>query len=210
MATPTSSKNWKKAKGEELTLPSGNVCLIKRPGMEKLFAAGVLPDELTKIALESIDVAQSGGKPQDNLPKGGTPLEMDPELLKKFMESEDAITDIFASFDRITEMCVISPEVRWHMRKQTDDTGHWVVDDKGKVQYEEIPFSERLSDEHEADDPNYREEPPIYTDEIDIDDKTFIFNFVVGGTRDVESFRSEYGDALADVQPREDVGVPSQ
>lgn len=208
MATP--SKNWKKAKGEEVPLPSGNVALIKRPGMEKLFAAGVLPDELTKIALENIEQAQSPGKPTDHLPKGGAAAEaIDPEMLKKFLESEGAIQDIFSSFDRITEMCVISPKVLWHMRKVVDSTGHWVVDDKGKVQYEEIPEDERLSDELPEDHPNYREEPPIYTDEIDIDDKTFIFNFVVGGTRDVESFREEYGDALADVQPREDVGVSS-
>src|SRR4051812_5749499 len=119
MATPL--KEWKKVEGEELPLPSGNTCLVKRPGMEKLFAAGVLPDELTKIALQSVDMAQGPGKPQDHLPKGGVKeMDLDPELMKKFMQSEGAIESIFGSFDRICEMVVVEPPVRWHMRKVVD------------------------------------------------------------------------------------------
>lgn len=198
MANPTAPSQWKKNTAEEVKLPSGNVALIKRPGMEKLFAAGVLPDELTKIALESIDTAEKG-KPTDHLPKGGAkPQELDPDMLRKFMETEGAIEGIFSSFDRICEMVVVEPPVKWHMRKVTDANGHWVRDSNEKPQYEEIPANER-------DEENF-----VYTDDVDIDDKTFIFNFVVGGTRDVETFRSEYSDALADVQSREDVGLPPE
>lgn len=192
----TSAKGWKKVVGEEVTLPSGNVALVKRPGMEKLFAAGVLPDELTKIAIENIDQAQAGGIPRDHLPAGGAKApDIDPEMLKKFLEGEHAVEDIFSSFDKITEMCVLQPPVKWHMRKKTDATGHWVRDDKQRPQYEEIPHNER-------------DEDVLYTDDVDIEDKTFIFNFVVGGTRDLETFRTEYGDALADVQPSQDVDLP--
>lgn len=194
MANPTPAKSWKRDRGEEVELPSGNVALVKRPGMEKLFSAGVLPDELTKIALESIDKANSGGKPQDHKSKG--PDDIDPEMMKKFMEGENAVQDIFDSFDRITEMCVIEPPVKWHMRKVLIDGLH-ATDDKGKPRYEEIPLSDR-------------DEDTLYTDDIDMEDKTFIFNFVVGGTRDIERFREEYGDAVATVQPREDVAVSAE
>lgn len=191
----TSVTSWKKPVGEKLELPSGNVCLVKRPGMEKLFAAGVLPDELTKIALANIDAAQAPGKPQDHLPKGGVASTLDPETMKKFMESEGALQDIFASFDRVAEMCIIEPPVKYHMRKKVDAAGQTVVDHRGRVQWEEIL-------EHE------RNEGILYTDEVDAEDKSFIFNFVVGGTRDIEQFREETSDDVADLQPREDVELP--
>lgn len=191
----TSVASWKKPVGEALELPSGNTCLVKRPGMEKLFSAGVLPDELTKIALKNIDAAKAPGKPQDHLPPGGVTEGLDSESMKEFMQSENAIEDIFSAFDRITEMCVIEPKVRYHMRQVVDSNGHTVTDIKGRVQWKEIPTDERS-------------EEFLYTDDVDPDDKAFIFNFVVGGTRDLEQFRETTGNDVAAVQPREDVEQP--
>lgn len=191
----TQASEWKKvSRGDEITLPSGNVALIKRPGMEQLFSAGVLPDELTKIALEKVGEAQGG--PQDHKKKKAV-QNLDTEMLQKFMEGESAITDIFMSFDRITEMCVVEPPVLWHMRRKVTEDGHQVTDDKDKIVYEPIPYSER-------------DENVLYTDDVDMEDKTFIFNYVVGGTRDIASFREQYGDALADVQSGEDVELPTE
>lgn len=189
----TSARNWKKNSAEELQLPSGNTCLIKRPGMEKLFSAGVLPDELTKIALENVESANSGGKPQDHKSAADA---IDPEIMKKFMESENAIVDIFSAFDKVTAMCVVEPRVLWHMRDKVDDQGRRMSGEGGRPLYEEIPFGER-------------DEDVLYTDDIDQDDKVFIFNFVVGGTRDLERFRAEYGDALATVQSGENMEMSS-
>lgn len=198
MASPTSAREWKSARqGEEVELPSGNVALIKRPGMESLFAAGVLPDELTKMALEQVTKAQSGGRPQDHKPKGGDTATIDPAMLEKFMQGENAIGDIFDAFDRITAMCVVQPECRYHRRRKLDDSGHQVMDEKDKPVWENIPDADR-------------DEEVIYTDDVDMEDKSFIFNFVVGGTRDIASFRDEFSDALATVQPREDVELPPE
>lgn len=191
----TSVASWKKPQGEPLTLPSGNVCLVKRPGLEKLFASGVLPDELTKLALANIDAAKSPGRPQDHLPKGGAVNSLDPEILAKFMAGENAIQDIFASFDKVTEMCVIEPPVRYHMKHIIDDTGRTVTDDNGRVQWVEIPANERSPE-------------ILYTDDVDAEDKSFIFNFVVGGSRDIEAFREATGDDVAVVQSSEDVELP--
>lgn len=190
----TSASNWKSARqGEEVPLPSGNTALIRRPGMESLFAAGVLPDELTKIAIEQIEMGQKG--PQDHKPKQ-TAEGLDPEVMKKFLSGENAIADIFDSFDRITAMCVVEPTCLYHKRRVVDpQTGVQNVDDKGRPLMEEIPQSDR-------------EEDVIYTDDVDVDDKTFIFNFVVGGTRDIETFRQESGLHVATVSRREDVELP--
>lgn len=42
----------------------------------------------------------------------------------------------------------------------------------------------------------------LYVDEIAFDDKAFIFSVAVGGTTDLETFRSEQEQALASLQPR--------
>lgn len=194
MASPTSAREWKRPEGEELKLPSGNVCLVRRPGMEKLFEAGVLPDELTKIAVEAID--RTTAKPQDHKKKGEDD-EVDPEMMKKFLATDHALTDIFSSFDRVTAMCVIDPQVRWHLRHEVDDDGNRRMDADNRPAYETIPVEDRDVD-------------ILYTDDIDQEDKTFIFNFAVGGTRDLEQFREEYSDAVATVQPGEDVAVSSE
>ena len=181
----TQASQWKKPQGEPLTLPSGNTCLVKRPGMEKLLNAGVLPDNLTPIAMEAVKAAEIG--PQDHKkPKGEN--EVDKELMEKFLAEEGAIEGIFAAFDKVTAMCVIQPPVRYHMKEIPSESvpSSWV----------EIPQEER--------DENF-----LYTDDVDQEDKIFIFNFVVGGTRDLERFRKEHGDAVATLQPVEDVELPS-
>lgn len=45
-----------------------------------------------------------------------------------------------------------------------------------------------------------RNEELLYVDEIDDEDKMFIFGVCTGGTRDVEQFRSEQANSLAAVQ----------
>ncbi len=174
MATPTSAKEWKKkSKGVELELPSGNVCLARRPGMDAIMSAGIIPDTLTPIAAEAVEKAQRNGKPNEKAEEK--------ELLNRLLGDRQALNDVFDATDRATAMCVVEPKVLWH--KNMD----------GSV----IPSDER-------------DEETLYTDEIDQNDKIFIFNFVVGGTRDLESFRQEYGNAVADLQPSESVARPAK
>lgn len=45
-----------------------------------------------------------------------------------------------------------------------------------------------------------REEDRLYVDEVDFEDKSFIFQFALGGTRDLEAFRAESAAYVADVQ----------
>jgi len=54
-----------------------------------------------------------------------------------------------------------------------------------------------------------RSEDLLYVDEMDEEDKMFIFQLVTGGTSDVEEFRSELVTTLAPLQPREDVELPA-
>lgn len=164
-AVRSTAKTWKRAKGEDLELPSGNVALVKRPGPAAIMSQGILPDELTPIVQEA--VRKGKGLP----PEKTAELISDPKSVAKMLEG----------IDKMMAIVVLEPKVAFHKREilgaNEAPTGEWEI----------IPEDER-------DDDTY-----IYTDEVDIEDKMFIFNFAVGGTRDLTRFRSELASGVGDV-----------
>jgi hypothetical protein len=50
----------------------------------------------------------------------------------------------------------------------------------------------------------------LYVDEVDDEDKMFIFQVVTGGTTDIEQFRREHADKLGVVRGREDLELPAE
>jgi hypothetical protein len=57
----------------------------------------------------------------------------------------------------------------------------------------------------EPDDPTDKERGKIYPSSVSMQDKTFIFNWAVGGTRDLERFREQYEESVAGVESRADL-----
>lgn len=55
-----------------------------------------------------------------------------------------------------------------------------------------------------------RDDELLYTDEVDEEDKMFIFQVVTGGTTDIAEFRSESGAAMATVRGRQDLALPAE
>lgn len=70
---------------------------------------------------------------------------------------------------------------------------------------EVYPIPESLAD----GSPGVRDEELLYIDEIDDDDKMFIFQVVTGGTTNLETFRAEHSSSLAAIRGREDLELPS-
>lgn len=95
----------------------------------------------------------------------------DSALVQDMMGDTDKITELFSAFDNIVVRVVAQPPVRNH------------VDEDGKT----VPEDDR--------DENF-----IYTDEVDLNDKIFIFQFSVGGDADLESFREKSATAVADLE----------
>jgi hypothetical protein len=153
----TTAKGWKRNKGEELELPSGNVALVKRPGPQALLSKGVMPDTLMPIIQQAI---RSG--------KG-----LRPEDTDAMLKDPQTILDMLDAMDRLLEEVVVEPKVAYHKREVA---GGWVT----------IPMDER-------------DEDVVYTDDVDEDDKMFVFNYAVGGTRDLERFRSEHAARLGNL-----------
>lgn len=122
----TSAKAWKKANAEmELELPSGNVCLVKRPGLPQLLSAKVLPDILTPIAEKAMTAGRGGVVPTD--------ASINKEI-EDISSQPGGMEEIMNSFGRVTAYVVVEPKVLYYQRQKEDDT------------WEEIPEDERDED----------------------------------------------------------------
>lgn len=162
----SSAKGWKRNKGEEIELPSGNVALVKRPGPQALLSKGILPDTLMPIVQQAI----RSGKGLRNEDVGA--LLKDPQSLVHMLDA----------MDRLLVEVVVEPTVHYHRKLVVQDK------DSGKEdEWVTIPANERDEDTY------------IYTDDVDEEDKMFIFNYAVGGTRDLETFRREQSARLGDL-----------
>lgn len=173
-----SARNWKRNKGEELELPSGNVALVRRPGPAALLSGGVLPDTLMPIVQRAIRSGQ-GLKPIDE---------------QELMNDPEKIVDALVAIDRLTAVVVAEPKVAFHKHSLKD------VTPKGTTEkLEDIPEDARNGEPCACGETHPDPEEVVYTDEVDIDDKLFIFNYAVGGTRDLERFRSQFGTGLGNI-----------
>lgn len=178
----TSARGWKKVSPfEDVELPSGNVARIRRVGLPELMASGVVPDTLTGIAQSHVDKAK--GKKAKQVDESA--------LMQDVMKDKKKLSDMMDLFDKATVLCVQEPKVLYYK----DDSGE-VLDDAEREQ-----AAQKAGFDHAED--------VLFSDEVDQMDKMFIFNFVAGGTRDLESFREQYGESLAGLERGSNVEVPS-
>lgn len=146
---------------EDVLLPSGQLALVRRPGVEGLVKAGVLKnlDSLTSLVNEAhIKRVEGKNGPEDHVD------------LNSLMADEERMAAITHVIDRVLCYVVVRPEV--HMT---------------------------------PGDATRRVPGVVYADMVDLVDKMFVFNYVVGGTRDLESFRNELSGVLGGLAVEPDV-----
>lgn len=177
----TQAKNWGRVRTVELMLPSGNVALVRRPGLPELLGANIFPDEMSAIINEAFTAAQLRivGKPVPN------PITTEDEFLENIAKNPQKIVEMFEVFDRVLVYAVVAPKVAFHKRPMMSD-GSPILDSENREILEVIPEEDR-------------DEDTVYTDMVNEEDKTFIFNFAVGGTSDIARFRQEQAAIVADV-----------
>lgn len=143
---------------EDLTMPSGQVAQVRRPGPQGLIEAGVIHslDALTGIVQNEL-IPQAEGAPKVDV--------------QKLMKNESALASIIHTADRVVVHCVVQPKV-----------------------------------EMTPNDVTSRKPGVIYADMVDLEDKMFIMQFAMGGTRDVATFRAESKKAVGGVDPVEEHG----
>lgn len=128
----------------DLECPSGQLALVRRPGVEGLMKAGVLSniDSLTSLVQSKhVEGAKPGVKPEI-------------AQAAALMEDEEAMASILHTVDRVLCYCVLKPEIQMS-----------------------------------PSDVTRRKDGVVYADMVEIVDKMFIFNYAVGGSKELEPFR---------------------
>lgn len=175
-ATYTPAAEWKnkvEVDGSPLDLPSGNTALVKQISPQAFMSQGLIPDPLTAIVKQAINSKQ--GLP----PSAVTKIADNPEQLNAAMEM----------FDRVLAYVMVAPTVL--MPPACQECGEYYnVDDRHKIRTREDyhPYQEAV-----------REDNVLYADQVDMDDKMFIFNWCLGGTRDLQKFRDQQQAGVAAV-----------
>jgi hypothetical protein len=165
-----------------LELPSTQTCRAKVVGMQGVLEAGVMgeADSLTAFVGREYVRKVRGGK--------GIPdrEEIDPVEL---MKNPKTLQKIIKMVDGLMPHVIVDPRVMCHyevinLGKEDEDTRM-------------IPPGERKSG-------------VIYTDQIPLEDKMFIFNFALSGVKEVETFRQESARVMGDLADGEGVPDSSQ
>lgn len=170
---PYALVGWGEASGiggaSDVRCPSGQLALVKRPGVQGLIEAGVLHD------VDSL----TGLVDQKHLKrvKGGAQPEINAQSLMKDPEQLERVVSVV---DKVLVYVVVKPKLH--------------------LTYEENEHGTRKP--IEVGD---RKKGLVYTDQVELDDKMFIFNYAVGGTRSLERFRKLSADAVAGVDSEQDV-----
>lgn len=161
-----------KKKGIDLTLPSGETCLVRRPGPQTLIAAGALDSFDSLTALVGAKLNEIDGK-----------TDVSASALKSMAEQKDNIDAALGMVDKVVEFVVLEPKVFRPIRR--DEHGQPALDSAGK----EIPLTDSDRDANK-----------IYTDDVDLADRMFILQFSVGGSADLERFRNETASLMGSME----------
>lgn len=170
--------DFKKRLGGVMELPSGLVVKAKNPGGLRAFLnSGLIPNSLMSIIQKGLDKG-SGKNISTEIVKDG---KIDPEML----------TDMMAMMDNIAVKVIVEPQI--HPTLTENDLRVW---------NETHPGNEPLTSIEQL-----RSDDKLYADELPDDDKMFLFQWVSGGTKDLETFRRQHAagvDALSTGTSNED------
>lgn len=183
---PTSASAWVShvpADIEDVRLPSGNVARIRRVGPEAFMSQDIMPDTISPIVEKAI-ASKRGLRPSDQ-----AQLARDPKKLGAVMEM----------MDRLLVYAVVSPKVQMPP----------VCQDCGELNTVATEAQHDVDAGGHLFNPSPRDENVLYADRVDMEDKTFIMNYCIGGTRDLERFRQQRASAVGGVPAGEARPVPT-
>ena len=169
----TAVSDWKReSTATTVPLPSGKVCLANRIGLMSFLQQGTIPDYLTPIVERVI-------REKKYLP---------PEEEKDLANDPVAALKTQEMLDRALVLTVVEPPV--HMPPGCEVCGKY-------LDYNDEDVHNRNGEKYEHDFVQEdRDDELLYTDEVDMMDKLFLFNWSVGGGTDLKSFRESYEQSL--------------
>lgn len=145
----------------DLTVPSGALCQVKRPGPMGLIQAGIL-DRLdvlgSLVQTEHVDRVSGQKSEEDEKAK-------QKRMIQELMQDKEKLVAATDLIDKVICFVVTEPKIN--------------------------PLPE----------PGVERDPEkVYVDSVDFEDKEFIFQFVMGGTADLATFREERQKIVGDVE----------
>lgn len=149
---------WTSELFTDLELPSGQLCQVRRPGVQGLVQLGLLDkvDSITSMVDQKHIKRVRGQKTIDQ---------------KSLMTDPKALMDAMTTIDKILTHVVVQPKLKLS----------FVEVDGQIIQIEESEYEDGV----------------IYTSMVGIEDKMFIFNYAVGGSKDLEKFRERIGESVS-------------
>lgn len=193
-------KNYNLGGGERLfdiEVPSGALCQARRPGIPGLVKIGVLDslDQLTTIVKqEHLDQAQSGGK-----------INLSKEDLASFGADSKRLAESLAVIDKVVCAIVVQPRVVRPVVLDKREAADPETSDKTETY--ERPMTQDEQDLY-MEDPSHAGH--VWTEDIDFEDKIFLFQWAVGGVSDLAQFRAEFGEAMGGVASLSGVPVSAE
>jgi len=149
---------------------------------------------VTRPGLESMltsgDIPDSLlGLAQASIDKGQgkkTEAELDDQAVADIAEDPSKWLPMLDAVDRIAARLIVEPKVEY---------AKWQID--GSDEWEVIPEEDRF-------------EGILYTDELSLDDKFFVFDFACGDSADLERFHAEHAGRVERVLDRDEVQGSSE
>ena len=178
---PTTAREWKGKKsqqGTELLLPSENVALVRQMSPQAFLSSGMIPDPLTAMITKAINS------------KRGLP----PSAINDLSDDPKKLVEALLMVDRVVCHVVVQPTVE--MPPVCVTCGEYANADQ-----HEQPSHPEYHKYQEGD----RDPDVLYADELDMEDKMFIFQWCLGGVRDLETFRQQLSSGVAASPERKDV-----
>jgi hypothetical protein len=170
----------------DLELPSlnengeHNVCLVRRIGVQGLIKMNVLDSFDTLTNLVSGKIAEI------------TSGDMNAGNLKTIAEASPELKQVLVLLDRITLATVVEPKVYPVPEGESESE---IVNAEGR------PVGVLVTG---------RNPDRLYVDDVDLEDKLFIMQFVVGGSADLSEFRGATSAVVGGVEDVEDVRLPTE
>jgi hypothetical protein len=170
-AAPTPAAAWvsnvPSDDAEIVGLPSGNAARIRHVAPEAFLEQGLIPDPLTAIVDKAIK-SKKGLRPADE-----RKMTDDPAKVGAMLEMMDRIVCFSVVEPKVVmpPVCVICHEHNTARAKQHQDETH---------------------NDYHPFEPEERKDGVLYVDKVDSEDKMFIMNWAMGGTRDLERFRRQH------------------
>lgn len=186
MPNPYEPTTWGTSQLEDLTVPSGQLCQVRKTSLEVLIELNILQDldtlskvvndqHITRVKGKS-GTSKKSSASNTNSSTNNEAVDFDVEALMR--DDPKTFMRMIHMVNRVVEYIVVQPEVEWPVKK--DEAGEPLKNENGTPI--ELPAEERR-------------DGVVYTDAVDLNDRFALFSYLIGGSKQLEQFRETVNES---------------